>query len=160
MARPGYQGYWKGWFSVAGGRYGLEYSRVGLVENTPYLDRWILYFGRWCLRLHKFWRGDEDRAPHDHPFDFWTFPLTGYAETRYSKTGHERGAWTVQPFRWHYRSAEFRHIVRGRADGLKKPFYTIVVARLRVPKRTWGFYPKNGGFVPWMEWPDYVRRNH
>ena len=31
---------------------------------------------RWGqLYLHIFHRGDQDRCPHDHPWDFWTFPL-------------------------------------------------------------------------------------
>lgn len=45
-------------------------------ETTPYLTRVVL--GR--LRLHIFWRGDADPDPHDHPWGFWTFPLTPYSE--------------------------------------------------------------------------------
>lgn len=43
---------------------------------TPYMTRVVL--GR--LRLHIFHRGDADPDPHDHPWGFWTFPLTPYAE--------------------------------------------------------------------------------
>lgn len=43
---------------------------------TPYMTRY--WFGR--LRLHIFHRGDQDPDCHDHPWDFWTFPLTSYVE--------------------------------------------------------------------------------
>lgn len=43
---------------------------------TPYMTRY--WFGR--LRLHIFHRGDQDPDCHDHPWDFWTFPLTPYVE--------------------------------------------------------------------------------
>ncbi|MCW1412157.1 hypothetical protein OLZ32_27800 [Rhizobium sp. 1AS11] len=45
-------------------------------HDTPYMTR--AWFGR--LRLHIFHRGDADPDCHDHPWDFWTFPLTSYVE--------------------------------------------------------------------------------
>ena len=45
-------------------------------HDTPYMTRW--WIGR--LRLHVFHRGDQDPDPHDHPWDFWTFPFTPYVE--------------------------------------------------------------------------------
>jgi hypothetical protein len=45
-------------------------------HDTPYMTRATI--GR--LRLHIFWRGDADPDPHDHPWGFWTFPLTSYVE--------------------------------------------------------------------------------
>ncbi|WP_152979722.1 hypothetical protein [Mesorhizobium sp. 1M-11] len=45
-------------------------------HTSPYLTRF--WFGR--LRLHVFHRGDIDPDCHDHPWDFWTFPLTSYVE--------------------------------------------------------------------------------
>jgi hypothetical protein len=121
-----------------------------------YMSRWLAYLTPardWSLRLHKFWRGDDLRAPHDHPFDFWTFPLTSYVEDVYS-----RGLWpgwiikrrTVKAFRWHYRPASFKHIVIGRADGKTIPFFTICVARER--ERRWGFWTTPTTFVPWREY--------
>jgi hypothetical protein len=152
-------------FNLGPLRFGFEFSRVGLGE-TPYLDRWILYIGRGCLRLHKFWRGDEDRAPHDHPWDFWTFPLASYAETEETLVGYERvrgvssPIWwrrdnTVKAFRIHYRPAKYRHIVRGGLTGM--PFYTIVFTT--GVKNKWGFWPSPTTFVPWREWPAFVKRH-
>lgn len=45
-------------------------------KGEPYMTR--IWF--WRLRLHIFHRGDNDPDPHDHPWDFWTFPLTSYVE--------------------------------------------------------------------------------
>lgn len=39
------------------------------------------------LRLHIFHRGDQDPDCHDHPWDFWTFPLTPYVEEVAEPTG-------------------------------------------------------------------------
>ena len=44
--------------------------------TSLYLTR--LHLGH--LFIHFFNRGDMDRHPHDHPWDFWTFPLTTYYE--------------------------------------------------------------------------------
>lgn len=93
---------------------------------TPYLTR--VRIGR--LRLHIFHRGDADPDPHDHPWDFWTFPLTPYVEEialpvrdtyvagggqlppqRYFLTRR-----VVPAFRWSYRPAEHTHRVLGRYD--------------------------------------------
>ena len=44
--------------------------------DTAYMTRY--WIGR--LRLHIFHRGDQDPDHHDHPWPFWTFPLTSYVE--------------------------------------------------------------------------------
>ena len=43
-----------------------------ITDGSKYMTR--VWFGR--LRVHVFYRGDADADPHDHPWDFWTFPLT------------------------------------------------------------------------------------
>ena len=68
-----------GWI-IGGHNLGLERTVVQ-VGGEPYLGRWILYVGGFSFRLHKFYRGDDMRAPHDHPWWFVTFPLCrGYLE--------------------------------------------------------------------------------
>lgn len=47
-----------------------------ITDGAPYMTR--AWFGR--LRVHVFYRGDADQDPHDHPWDFWTFPLRSYVE--------------------------------------------------------------------------------
>lgn len=93
-------------------------------HDTPYMTRVVL--GR--LRLHIFWRGDQDPDPHDHPWGFWTFPLTTYEEEVWR--GPEDTQWltdflgldpgivktheVVKAWRIHYRPATHTHRVIGR----------------------------------------------
>lgn len=103
--------------------------------KTPYMTR--LWIGR--LRLHIFHRGDNDPDPHDHPFHFWTFPLTSYVEEVTIDEGEVEEGYTesglrrfdvpdgehsydtflriVPAFRWSYRPAEHTHRVLGRYTG-------------------------------------------
>ncbi|TPL30202.1 hypothetical protein [Mesorhizobium sp. B2-4-7] len=102
--------------------YGVEGE-----HETPFLTR--LRIGR--LHLHIFHRGDADPDPHDHPWDFWTFPLTPYVEevaTHGLEPVGEYDPWAsraivvtmarkiVPAFRWSYRPAEYTHRVLGRYD--------------------------------------------
>lgn len=139
-------------------RIGFEFSRV-FIAGREYLDRYIGYLGGCSVRLHRFWRGDDDRAPHDHPWWFITFPLVSYEE-RYWVRSHndffspdwywrERQR-TVKAWRFHFRPAKFQHIVIGRTDGKNKPFWTFVITGFANNK--WGFWPTRDTFVPWREW--------
>lgn len=98
-------------------------------HSTPYMTRY--WIGR--LRLHIFHRGDADPDCHDHPWDFWTFPLTTYVEEvvtfgldqrpydPYSPralTGTVRRH-VVRAGRLHHRPAEHTHRVLGRYDAAK-----------------------------------------
>jgi hypothetical protein len=89
----------------------------------------------WGYRINIFWRGDAERDHHDHPNDFWTYPLKGYWErvsfplgegvllqTFTDGTSKELGRLTdvrvdkvqwVKPFKRHYRDAEYRHVILG-----------------------------------------------
>jgi hypothetical protein len=170
---PGFACYKPFFVTVRGRRFGFEYSRVGMarpgMREVPYLDRYIVYLGGLCVRLHKFWRGDDDRAPHDHPWNFWTFPLTSYKETveeclfgsagahapqnacvDYFKPSIYRRENFVKAWRLHKRPAKYRHIVLGRADGSTRPFWTFVITGKVVNK--WGFWPEPDRFVPWRDW--------
>jgi hypothetical protein len=140
--------------------FGFERSTIHINEQK-YMDRWIVYFGFGTLRLHKFYRGDDDRASHTHPWWFVTFPLSAYIESVYAQ-----GVWlrdrTVRAWRPHFRSSKFEHIVLRAAprhcDGNCKPgkcpvtapFWTIVLSGQRV--NAWGFYPMPRHFIPWREY--------
>lgn len=140
-------------------RYGFEYSRV-FIAGKPYLDRYIAYLGGPTLRLHKFSRGDDARAPHDHPWWFITLPLKSYWEKVYRPYQKDIVTWRrVQAFRFHFRPAKYRHIVIGAAKrwppngryGITgKPFWTFVITGS--PTNKWGFWPEPGRFVSWREW--------
>lgn len=154
---------WRRGFEFGKRKFALEASTVvGKLTKTRYLGRWFAYLGIGTVRLHKFYRGDHDRAPHTHPWSFWTFPLSTYVEHRFNK-GESLGYHEVKAFRWHYRSALHEHIVLGRgflvpnplmegkADRYQhamidpKPFYTIVIGANKTNE--WGFYPEPGVFV-------------
>lgn len=45
--------------------------------ECPLMVRWTLETPIGSVRLHKFMKGDEVRALHDHPWWFLTFPLSG-----------------------------------------------------------------------------------
>jgi len=105
-----------GWHTI----FGVEGE-----HGTPYLTR--VWVGR--LRLHVFHRGDADPDCHDHPWDFWTFPLTAYVEevVRPDRQARADGAapplprfhrfrQVVPALRWSYRPAEHTHRVLGRYD--------------------------------------------
>jgi hypothetical protein len=148
------------------------YDEVG-ESRTPYMTRaWI---GR--LRLHIFYRGDNDPDPHDHPWDFWTFPLTSYLEDvttqlrdavaegrpepspRYQKRLQLVCAW-----RWHYRHAEYCHRVIGRAVERYKDDYKILPGKIvtivwiRKRDRRWGFLKQRDGKWCWVHWKEYIYR--
>jgi hypothetical protein len=134
---------------------GFERSTI-FINLDKYMDRWIVYTGFGTLRLHKFYRGDDDRASHTHPWWFITFPLgVGYLEELYAEGRALTTRW-VQPWRFHYRPADFEHIVLVRADSEGSPdisgapFWTFVITGERV--NHWGFYPQPGRFVYWRNY--------
>lgn len=131
--------------------WGVERSTV-CIAGAPYLRRWIIYFSGCTLRLHKFYRGDDDRAPHDHPWWFVTIPLRGYWES--VVRGSVQMVEWVCPFWPHFRSAQYKHIVLGtHFDGVwstPTPVYTIVITGRK--EQSWGFWPGLHTFVPWREW--------
>jgi len=118
----------------------------------------VVWLGGPTLRLHKFYKGDHDRHMHDHPWNFWTFPLSDYYEwadelqfsdPEWITPGFSRRHNFVKGWRFHYRPAEYRHIVQSLPGG--KPIYTLVATGRRV--RPWGFWV-NGDFVNYREYND------
>lgn len=130
--------------------WGFEWSKV-LHDDDPYLERWIVYLGGFTLRLHKFWRGDDDRAPHDHPWWFITFPLKTYMEMiplPPNPAGIAMIGRRVEAFRFHFRPATYRHSVKMEPGA--KPFFTFVISGQR--SRSWGFWPTPNTFVYYKDW--------
>ena len=124
---------------IGGRRFGVTHDLV-LDNGEPYLERWILWCG-FTVRLHKFHKGDDDRAFHDHPWWFVTVPLRTYVERT---PAVERQI--VRRFLPHFRPAKHRHIVQ-LAD--EKPVWTFIVTG---PKcQDWGFWDK-GEFVHHEQW--------
>ncbi len=144
-------------------------------EKDPYMTR--IWFGR--LRLHIFHRGDNDPDPHDHPWDFYTFPLTGYVEEVTERSNRERFSETVDEepftyrqvvpaFRISFRPAEHTHRVLGPWDGRRsifepKPRLTtykegkVVTLVWKGPdRRDWGFWKTRLGKTCWVFWKEYI----
>lgn len=154
----------------------FEHDLVG-IDSAPYLERWFMYFFGFTFRVHKFYRGDDDRAPHDHPWAFLTFPLTGYFERVYPGNIYGNGVVRyVKPWRFHFRPSKYQHIVLGsHMDFVKtyeykvewystEPFYTIVITSRK--QRSWGFWPQidkdtlgtiRRMFVPWRQFSAHAK---
>lgn len=129
---------------IGGWNFGFTHDLVrGKTTGEKYLERWYFCFLGRTIRLHKFYRGDDDRALHDHPWPFVTFPLVSYLE----RVAEDKVNF-VQALRFHYRPASYKHMVLRSSRPMTKPFFTIVFAGKK--QRSWGFWPK-GKFVHWSE---------
>ncbi len=134
-----------GFLTIGGARFGVTHDLV-LEGDDPYLERWILWFG-FTLRVHKFHKGDDERAFHDHPWWFLTFPLNPYRELT-----PELGVRDVKPFRFHFRPAHHQHIVQ-LLHG--KPVWTLI---LTGPKsKEWGFW-EDGEFIHHERWLQVINQ--
>lgn len=139
-------------------KFGFEYAPIIHKDGGPYMTRWIVYLIWFNLRLHQFFRGDYDRASHNHPWWFITFPFTSYKELVYRK-GQFVGSRVVRAWRFHWRPSDFEHIVKHALDVRKdsifgdiwvrrtKPFWTFVIAGR--PNGVWGFWTPDGVFHPY-----------
>lgn len=127
-------------------RFGYQDQVIGRAE-CPYLHRRNIYLGLWSLRYHIFHNSDEDRALHNHPWAFWTFPIVPYDEIYSDENGTERRR-KVKPWRLHLRRHGFKHRVIKNDD---KPARTFIFTCRK--KSSWGFFGPNG-FVNWRVWGD------
>lgn len=116
------------------------------------------------LRIHFFHRGDLDPHPHDHPNDFWTFPLRGYWEEVYNIETGQRCVKYVKPFRAHFRPAEYVHRVMGHDrwdDSDMDTFYDgwfLTIVKEGPARRSWGFWvwDHNLSCARFVYWRKYV----
>ncbi len=138
--------------TLFGKRLGFQYSPI-VHGDSPYMTRFIVYLLWVNFRLHKFYRGDQDRVSHTHPGWFLTIPFASYDERVYC-CGEYLYTRRVDAWWPHWRGRSFEHIVTGRSDGAKTPFWTFVVAGSW--DGPWGFYRPDGEFIFWR---DYVGAN-
>ena len=110
-------------------------------ENQPYLERWIIWLG-FTIRVHKFHKGDDDRAFHDHPWWFITMPFSAYLET----TPKNKKKTLIKPWRAHFRAAEHRHIVHLLSA---RPVWTLIITGIKCSE--WGFW-EGEKFTPHEAW--------
>lgn len=122
------------------------FSKKTQGHPDPYRTVWQMWTPWGKLKLHLFHRGDRDHAFHDHPADFWTFPLTSYVDHPFDpETRQPRPYELVRAFRVHYRPAEYAHKLIGRAEGHDgvsplKRVWTIVWEKHN--RRQWGFWQR------------------
>ena len=138
-------------------------------DGSPYMTRY--WIGR--LRLHIFYRGDLDPDPHDHPWDFWTFPLTSYVEEVTVPNldpvypfdpprSYRRHLKVVPAWRLSFRKATHCHRVLGRYSGyahmpMTKIDGKIVTLVWRGPeRRRWGFLKNRDGEWCRQYWKRYL----
>lgn len=74
--------------SVTGKRWSFMSNLMIKKKGRDYMWRKYListpYFG---IYLHHIMLPDQDRGPHDHPWNFWTFVLKGWYEERVTTLG-------------------------------------------------------------------------
>jgi hypothetical protein len=120
-------------------------EHLGL-QSCPYLIRWRLEAPYGSIRLHHWLGPDDDRAFHDHPWDFVTFVIKGgYKDFNDNAIEHLKAP-TVQ-----HRSAFHKHTVVPDLGGC----WTIVVTGPKI--RHWGFW-LNDKFIKANKW--FLSRGH
>jgi hypothetical protein len=143
----------------------LAHKVIVNCEREPYLHRWyLLRTKRVAIFIHRFIRSDEDRALHDHPWDFLVIPIwRGYIEhnerpcdcwhcTCQNPSGprphfNRANQTRVLPFvHTRFRRGTYRHRVELIGG---KPSWSIFV-RFK-EWRTWGFWLPTG-FIQWNQW--------
>jgi hypothetical protein len=151
-------------------------------DREPYLIRWyVIRTKPFAVFIHKFIRSDEDRALHDHPWNFLVIPIwRGYYEHsepwQRSTTPNE----IVAPFTirsrvlpllgTRFRRGTYRHRVELLRPALSAPKAIekglniakyVKVLTTELPSwsifirfrewREWGFWPQEG-FIQWNKW--------
>lgn len=109
-------------------------EKLGL-PSCPYVVRWRVETPWFSVRLHHWLAPDDDRAKHDHPWDFVTFVLRG-GYTDASPDGDEH----LRAPAVRYRAATHQHTVFPDPGGA----WTVIVTGPKI--RQWGFWV-NGKFV-------------
>ena len=123
---------------------------IGSAED-PYLRRWWLVPRNDTanIYLHEILKDDDDRALHDHPWDFFSVVLSG-AYLEHSKN--------VGPLHRIYRKGDInakKATDLHRLQVLEGPVITLVVTGPRI--REWGFDCPNG----WRHWKEFCdERDH
>jgi hypothetical protein len=117
---------------------GKPHFIIGGAEN-PYMYRWhLIPRNRWlCIYLHKFLRDDDDRALHDHPWNFLSIMLSGSYDEHTTDGVITRRAPSVA-----WRKADHRH----RVELNTKHCWTVIFRGSVI--RQWGFWCPQG-FVHW-----------
>lgn len=126
-------------------------------DGIPYLFRRRVIQTPWfAIYLHDIFQPDTDSDPHDHPFPFASFIVSGNYVEKLWPNKHDLSSYRLQQHnRWsiHKMSKQACHrIVNIDAN---QPLRTLVFVGPR--SGTWGFWTPTG-FVPWMEYEDLLAK--
>lgn len=103
-------------------------ERIGLPE-CPYMRRWVLDFGAFAIRLHRWERSDDARHFHDHAWWFLTLVMRGsYVDV--SPAGRDE----LHVGSVRFRPSTHRHTVEVSRPGT----WTLLVTGST--ERRWGFW--------------------
>lgn len=117
-------------------------------KNGDYLKPKFVRIWLWRFRIHIF-DGEDTDNPHNHPWHYWTFPLTSYLERVTRLTGfvaeqdgtpsptYTTEVRRVARFRITHKKPYNYHAIMGRAD--LKPLPVITLVFVGKPIRDWGF---------------------
>jgi hypothetical protein len=121
---------------------------IGPDKSDPHIRRWwLIPRNDFCnIYLHEIRKDDDDRALHDHPYDFESIILEGSYRER---TVDAKGRVVSEIFRkgmLNAKKAEQAH----RLEVIEGPVLTLLVSGPR--RREWGFHAKGG----WRPWKDFI----
>lgn len=124
----------------------FKLGKVQLIGNQllgkpedPYMRRWALITPWFSIRIHNWFRGDDDRHYHDHNWDFLCFVINGSYDDHSALGIDTLTRWSVR-----YRKAEFSHIVK--TTGC----WTLVLTGRE--RRKFGFWvPNKSGKLVWLK---------
>ena len=106
-------------------------------EDCPYMRRYVLNLGIFAIRLHIWYRSDDKRYMHDHPWGFLTFVLSGeYTDVSRSQDGKIKRD-RVSRFCFRRRTSAHRHYVEIPPAGCVSLLFTSA------QNGKWGFYVPN-----------------
>ena len=106
-------------------------DKLGLPE-CPYMRRWVLDFGIFAIRLHRWERSDDKRAKHTHAWWFLTLVLwRSYCDVS------PKGRDLLRMGSIRYRPANHAHTV----EVLKPGTWTLLITGRA--KHRWGFWVDN-----------------
>jgi len=108
------------------------HDKVGR-EECPYLERWILDFKIFSIRLHHWMGSDDQRHFHDHPWWYVSWIIKGHYLDRSPEWDHHRKRWSLAAY-----SALHRHSVI-----ISDPCWSLLLTGAE--RRIWGFWV-NGRF--------------
>lgn len=110
----------------------FAWRQPGGLPECPYFYRWVVDFGPFSLRLHKWLSGDDPLAFHDHPHWFITVMLWGC----YCDNTPDGQMDVLKMGSIRFRRADYKHHVMV----LRKPTWTFLITGRH--GRRWSFYER------------------